>query len=92
MNEKHLLNKLNLVMTTTIISLTISLFVVIFLQKISYSMGIVALILLIIKYFAYRNNIKSNKDIIKINKNLNFLFIYSLIMPFLFILLSYITS
>lgn len=92
MNEKHLLNKLNLVTIMIIISLTISLFVVMFFQKISYEIGIVALILLIIKYLAYRNNIKSNKDIIKINKNFNFLFTYSLIMPFLFMLLSYIPS
>lgn len=92
MNEKHLLNKLNLVMTTAIISLTISLFFVMFLQKISYAMGIMALILLIIRYFIYRYNIKSNKYIINTNKNMNRIFIYSLIMPFLFMLLSYIPS
>ncbi|TPR37741.1 hypothetical protein DY116_00525 [Apilactobacillus micheneri] len=92
MNEKHLLNKLNLVMITAIISLTISLFFVMFLQKISYAMGIMALILLIIRYFIYRYNIKSNKYIINTNKNMNRIFIYSLIMPFLFMLLSYIPS
>ncbi|TPR13309.1 hypothetical protein [Apilactobacillus timberlakei] len=90
MSEKYLLKKLNLVTGMAIISIIVSLFVVIYLQKLSYVLAFLAAFGVIIHYFLYKNKIESNLETMKINRKMNFMFIYSLLMPFLFLLITYI--
>ncbi|TPR19302.1 hypothetical protein [Apilactobacillus timberlakei] len=92
MSEKYLLKKLNLVTVMAIISIILSLFVVIYLQKLSCVLAFFAAIGVIINYFLYKNKIESNTETMKINRKMNFIFLYSLLMPFLFLLVSYIFS
>ncbi|TPR23165.1 hypothetical protein DY102_03750 [Apilactobacillus timberlakei] len=92
MMEKYLLKKLNLVTTMAIISIIVSLFVVIYLQKASCFLAFLAIVGVILHYFLYKNKIKSNTEIMKINRKMSFMFVYSLLMPFLFLLVSYIFS
>ncbi|TPR19660.1 hypothetical protein DY138_03160 [Apilactobacillus timberlakei] len=92
MSEQYLLKKLNLVTTIAIISIIISLFIVISLQKLSWGLAFFGAFGVIIHYFLYKNKIKSNTEIMKINRKMSFMFVYSLLMPFLFLLVSYIFS
>ncbi|WP_105956907.1 hypothetical protein [Apilactobacillus quenuiae] len=92
MMEKYLLKKLNLVTTMAIISIIVSLFVVIYLQKASYFLAFLAIVGVITHYFLDKNRIKSNKEIMSINRKMTFMCVYSLLMPFLFLLVSYIFS